>query len=185
MSYESFSLPIAIELYLGRKAIDWGVEVTIDPTLQIILSWNIVTHPQPTIEQLTILFEDEKLNYYKNLQRDKIRRQLAYTLTEGLSQGVATSLVDSASVSIVMDAKERDVLNYMCAVTYAEAYGLASMTLPDHNGVYRAFDLNQLKTIRNEVIGAGLQVYSNCWQKLSDIAAATSIATVVAIDWNS
>lgn len=84
-----------------------------------------------------------------------------------------------------MSAKERDVLNLVCAVTFMEAYSLPTMTLPDHNLNFRTFNLNDVKTIRNEVIGAGFQVYSNCWQKVSQIAAATSISTVVAIDWNS
>jgi hypothetical protein len=131
-NYEVFNLQIAICVYLGKKAhqIDWATEIVIDIETQTILAWNVTEKPQPTIEQLELAWENDRLTYYRNLQKGKIKAQYKYLMENGIG-GCTTSVIQNGN-NIVVDARrggvENDQQNFKEALGYVIRKSTASFT---------------------------------------------------------
>lgn len=190
MDYENFNLQIAIAMYLGKKPhqIDWTSDVVIDLATQTILDWNITDVAQPTIEQLTTLWETARLTYYKELQKDKIKAQYLYMLESG-TVGCTTTILDSNNVAIVMDARKgdhySDIQSYEEDLDNLERKGKTTTTVRDFYNVSRTLTKQQLKTIKEDVTDYLIALRTKKWDKDAQIDACTTIATVVAIDFNN
>jgi len=187
MNYENFNLKLAIAIYLGKKEhqIDWTSEVVVDVDAQTILSWNVSGVAEPTIEALQILWEEQRLNYYRELQKIRVKAQYRFAMESGGSGCTTRVLRDD--VPVVVDARrglhENDLQNFREAAWYVDIKGLPSLTIRDHFNQYHTFTLAELNVVIEDLVGYGLALLTQKWGCDTAIDNATTISEIRAIEF--
>ena len=89
-----------------------------------------------------------------------------------------------SSLGFTIDANERANRDTDGLITILEATGGASTYFCDHNNVMREVSLEDVKTIRLEIIRHGQELYAKKWALRSAAEHAASIEELEAITWS-
>ena len=88
-----------------------------------------------------------------------------------------------SSLGFEIDANERANRDTEGLITVLSATGAAGTIFCDYNNVMREVTLNDLKTIRLEIIAHGQALYAKKWLLREAVNAAQTVAEVQAVAW--
>lgn len=175
------------------------LRASIPANTEVVQGWYIVyadeNPPVPSDGQQVVDGPIIKQND-KYVQTKVLENLLAEQVAEQLAQAKQRKLIDlqnafeeaertgtvSSSVGFVIDATERANRDIEGLIVMLEAQGVSSTTFCAADNSFHEVTLENLKTMRLELIAHGQALYAKKWQLRSQIEAAESLSAVEGIE---
>jgi hypothetical protein len=159
--------------------------VEVNPIDEVVVKWEARTElAEPTNPELSELWEEGRMRYFKDLQIKKIKGEYEETLKHGRAQ---TTITGSDGNPIVMDvrrnATDNDIQNLRELPNYLRRKGFPGSTVRDALNQYHYLTIEQIESLLDDMVDYGFDMIQLKWQREKDIEDATSVEAIVQVKY--
>jgi hypothetical protein len=189
--WDLYTIKHAVSIYLGRvkeEETDWVSEVLVNVHTNQILEWGVEGVEEPNNAQLEEAWNLAKLEYYKQLQKSKVKDQFNQ-ISETGGGGLSTSVKDTNGESIVVDCRRsafnNDIQNLRGLNDLLQGGLISVVDFRDYKNEIHQLNAGEINTIYLEMLMWGMTTIGRKHLKDQLIDSCTTVEQVLSIDFFS